>query len=84
MTRRPEAAIARVISWLDEAHTEPAEFVAAVSDGGFEAFTCNRDMQVISLGLFETCDQAMRAVWRYGDQRNWLDCYQPEPWEKAN
>jgi hypothetical protein len=86
MTRRPEQqlqrAIACIISWLDEEHTEPVEY-EAVSDGGFEAFACNSDEQ-ISLGLFETCDQAVRAIWRHSDQRNQLDCYQPKPWEKAN
>jgi hypothetical protein len=84
MTRRRPAHVACVMSWLDEEHTEPAEYVEAISDGGFEAFACNRDLQVISLGLFETCDQAIRAVARHADQHNQLEFYQPEPWEKAN
>jgi len=74
--------IARVLTWFDEERTCPADHVTINGDQ-FEAFTMNSEGHV-SLGLFESCEQACRAIRRHTSQVDGLCHWWPEVWDKPN
>jgi hypothetical protein len=74
--------IAAVIDAFDEDGKQPANYVVALSDGGFEARVWDLNLEKeLCLGTCETCNEALHLVWAWSDQVRWLMFWHPEPSE---